>query len=330
MPSMRAIRYYRYGSPSVLRLEETAVPAAGDRDVLIRVHAASVNPLDWHFMRGTPYVARVRFGMRRPKSSLLGADVAGTVESAGRDVTRFAPGDAVFGQLSGTFAEYVTAGEDDAVTAKPPNLTFVQAAAVPVAAFTALQALRDHGHVQPGHRVLVNGAAGGVGTFTVQIAKALGAEVTAVCGTGNAELVASLGADHVIDYTREDFTAGKGRYDLLVDIAGSRPVSASRKVLASRGIMVGVGAPNKGTWVGAASRPLVMTLLNPFSSQALRFFIAKPRRGDLDYLRELLAAGTITPVIDRTFPLSETAAAIAYLEQGHARGKVVVTMPPAT
>jgi NADPH:quinone reductase-like Zn-dependent oxidoreductase len=326
MAAMKAIRYYRHGSPSVLRLEDADMPAAGDRDVLIRVHAASVNPLDWHFMRGTPYIARIQLGLWRPRNTGLGVDLAGTVEAAGAHVTGFAPGDEVFGEAAGALAEYVVISQNAAVAAKPTNLTFEQAAAVPVAAFTALQALRDHGQLQPGQKVLVNGAAGGVGTFTVQIAKALGAEVTGVCSTANLDLVSSIGADHVIDYTRQDFTASKQRYDLLIDIAGSRPVSASVKTLTSRGTMVCVGAPNKGNWLGPVSRPVKMTLLKPFTRQAMRFFIARPNRDDLEFVRGLLEAGQVVPVIDRTYPLHETAQAIAYLEQGHARGKVIVTI----
>jgi NADPH:quinone reductase-like Zn-dependent oxidoreductase len=322
---MKAIRYYRHGSPSVLRLADADVPVPGDGDVLIRVHAVSVNPLDWHFMRGTPYIARAQLGLRRPKSTGLGADLAGVVETAGAQVTAFGPGDEVFGTGSGTLAEYVIAGPDAAVAAKPASLTFEQAASVPVAALTALQALRDHGRLQPGQGVLINGAAGGVGTFAVQIAKALGAEVTAVCSTRNTELVTAIGADRVIDYTRQDFTAGKQKYDLIVDIAGSRPVARCLKLLAPQGVLVLVGGPD-GRWLGPAARPIQMVLVKPFTRREMRFFIARPNRPDLDYLGGLLEAGTVTPVIDRAYPLAETADAIRYLEQGHARGKVVVTI----
>jgi NADPH:quinone reductase-like Zn-dependent oxidoreductase len=327
--SVQAIRYYRYGSPEVLRLDEAGQPAVGEEDVLVRVRAASVNPLDSYFMRGTPYVVRGQAGVLRPKAGGLGADLAGCVEAVGKRVTRFAPGDDVFGTTVsplGTLAEYVSVHQDAAIHAKPASLTFEQAAAVPVAAVTALQALRDKGRVQPGQRVLVNGAAGGVGTFTVQIAKALGAEVTGVCGPGKTGLVASIGADHVIDYTRQDFTRTGQRHDVLVDIAGNRPLTACRRVLAPRGVLVGVGAPSGGRWLGPAARPLKMVLLAPFASQRMVFFIAQPGRDDLAVLSELLDGGKVTPVIDRTYPLSETAAAIRYREQGHATGKVVIAL----
>ena len=254
--------------------------------------------------------------------------MAGRVEAVGGDVTTLAPGDEVFGTMRGlgTLAEYISVRQDGVVLAKPDNQTFEQAASVPVAAFTALQALRDVGKIQPGHKVLVNGAAGGVGTFTVQIARALGAEVTGVCSTRNAELVASIGASQVIDYTRQDFTRMAQRYDLLVDIAGSRPVAACRRVLTRQGILVGVGGPNKGRWMGPMTRAVKAILLSRVVSQKLTFFLAKPNRDDLAIVRDLLLAGKVTPVIDRTYPLSEAPEAIRYLEQGHARGKVVITM----
>lgn len=325
---MKAIRYYRYGAPEVLKLEDTGLPAVGDNDVLIRVKAASVNPLDWHFMRGSPYIMRPQAGLLRPKDSGLGADMAGWVEAVGQSVTGFAPGDEVFGSptVLGTLAEYISVPADNAVAPKPANQTFEQAAAVPVAAFTALQALRDRGHLQPGHKVLVNGAAGGVGTFTVQIARALGAEVTGVCSTGNLDLVASIGASQVIDYTTVDFTRSGQRYDLLIDVAGSRPFTAYRRVLTPNAIVVGVGGPNKGRWLGPATRAVKALLLSPFISQQVSFFLAKPGKADLAVLSDLLATGKVTPVIDRTYPLSETPEAIRYLEQGHARGKVVITV----
>lgn len=327
---MKAIRYDRYGPPEVLRVEDASDPVVGDEDVLIRVLAASVNPLDWHFLRGAPYLVRPLAGLLRPKDGVLGVDLAGRVAEVGKRVTAFAPGDEVFGCLDGrgSLAEYVSVREDAVLLPKPSNQTFEQAASVPVAAFTALQALRDHGHVQPGHRVLVNGAAGGVGTFTVQIARALGAEVTGVCGTRHTELVASLGASHVIDYTRQDFTRLGQRYDLLVDIAGSRPLSACRRVLTDQGILVGVGGPNKGRWLGPMTRAIKALLLTRVVRQQVTFFLAKPNRDDLAVLRDLLLAGKIAPVIDRTYPLSEVPAAIRYLEQGHASGKVVITVLP--
>ena len=251
---MKAIRFQRYGPPEVLELRDVARPAVGDDEVLVRVRAASVNPLDWHFMGGRPYLVRMLAGLSRPKASarLLGADMAGSVEEVGRNVTEFRPGDEVFGGLDGrgTLAEYVAIRRDGAVLAKPPGLTFEQAASVPVAGCTALQALRDKGRIRPGQRVLVNGASGGVGTFAVQIAKAFGAEVTGVCSTANVDLVGSIGADRVVDYTREDFTQTRRAYDLLIDIAGSRSLAETRRVLAPRGVLVAVGGPDKGRWIG--------------------------------------------------------------------------------
>jgi NADPH:quinone reductase-like Zn-dependent oxidoreductase len=327
---MKAIRFDRYGPPEVLQLRDVDMPAVGDNDVLVRVRAASVNPLDWHFMRGSPYLVRMLTGLSRPRAGAarLGADMAGSVAAVGKNVTEFRPGDEVFGGLDGrgTLAEYLSIREDAAVLAKPAGLTFEHAAAVPVAGGTALQALRDKGHVQPGHKVLVNGASGGVGTFAVQIAKAFGAEVTGVCSTQNAETAASIGADHVIDYTREDFTRARGQYDLLVDIAGNRTLAESRRVLVPKGVLVGVGGPNKGGWAGPLGRSVRMVLLSPAVSQRVVFFLARQTKKDLAVLRELLDTGKITPVIDRAYPLSDAPAAIRYLEQGHARGKVVVTV----
>jgi len=327
---MKAIRFYSYGPPEVLELKEIDVPAVGDDDVLIRVKAASVNPLDWHFMRGEPYMVRILAGLSRPKASAarLGADMAGSVEAVGKNVTEFQPGDDVFGGLDerGTLAEYVSIRRDGAVLKKPARLTYEQAASVPVAAFTALQALRDQGRLKAGQQVLINGASGGVGTFAVQIAKALGAEVTAVCSTQNVETAAAIGADRVIDYTREDFTRADRRYDLLVDIAGSKTLSQTRRMLVPKGVLVMVGGPNKGRLIGPLGRSLRMASLNPVVSQRMVFFLAHQNKDDLTVLRELVESGKVTPVIDRTYPLAETADAIGYLEQGHAKGKVVVTM----
>ena len=327
---MKAIGFDRYGPPEVLQLRDVDMPAVGDNDVLVRVRAASVNPLDWHFMRGSPYLVRMLAGLSRPRAGAarLGADMSGLVEAVGTNVTGFRPGDQVFGGLDdrGTLAEYLTIRADAAILPKPAGLTFEQAAAVPVAAVTALQALRDKGHVQAGHKVLVNGASGGVGTFAVQIAKALGAEVTGVCSTRNAKTAASIGADRVIDYTREDFTRARGHYDLLVDIAGNRTLAETRRVLAPTGVLVAVGGPNKGRWVGPLGRSVKMALLSPAVSQRMVFFLARQTKEDLAVLRELLQAGKITPVIDRTYPLRDASAAIGYLEQGHARGKVIITV----
>ena len=327
---MKAIRYHRYGPPEVLELRDVDKPAVGDGDVLVRVRAASVNPLDWHFMRGAPYLVRMMAGLSRPKpsQSMLGADMSGSVEAVGENVTGFSPGDEVFGGLEerGTLAEYISVPADAVVLQKPASLTFEQGAAVPVAGFTALQALRDKGRVQPGQNVLINGASGGVGTFAVQIAKALGAEVTGVCSAANTELVASIGADHVVDYTRDDFTQARRRYDLLIDIAGNRTLAETRRVLVPKGVLVVVGGPDKGRWIGPFGRTLTMALQSPAVSQRMVSFLAHQNRDDLAVLRELLDAGQVTPVIDRTYPLNEVAEAVRYLETGHARGKVVITV----
>jgi NADPH:quinone reductase-like Zn-dependent oxidoreductase len=327
---MKAIRYYRYGPPEVLELADIDMPGVGDDDILVRVRAASVNPLDWHFMRGTPFVVRIMAGLSRPKASQtrLGADMAGSVEAVGRNVAEYQPGDEVFGGLEGrgTLAEYISLRQDGVVLKKPSGLSFEEAASVPVAAFTALQALRDKGQIKPGHKVLVNGAAGGVGTFAVQIGKAFGAEVTGVCSTQNVEMVASIGADQVIDYTREDFTQARRRYDLLIDIAGSRTLAETRRVLVPHGVLVGVGGPNNGRWIEPLGRTIGMAVLSPVVSQRMAFFLAHQNRDDLAVLRDLLQAGKVAPVIDRTYPLTDAAEAIRYLEKGHARGKVVITL----
>lgn len=327
---MKAIRYYTYGSPDVLQLQDVDMPAIGGDELLVRVRAAAVNPLDWHFMRGMPYLARLQSGLARPKASSrrLGADMAGSVEAVGANVTGFALGDEVFGGLPelGTLSEYISVRQDGIVLHKPASTSFEQAAAVPVAGFTALQALRDKGKLQAGQTVLVNGAAGGVGTFAVQIANALGAEVTGVCRTANVQMVRSIGADHVIDYTKEDYTRTGQRYDLLVDIAGNRTLAECRRVLAPAGVLVGVGAPDKGRWLGPAARGVKIVLLSPLVSQRLTVFLAQQRREDLAFLRDLIEAGKLTPVIDKTYPLTAVAEAVAHLETGHAKGKVVISM----
>jgi NADPH:quinone reductase-like Zn-dependent oxidoreductase len=297
----------------------------GDDEVLIRVRAAAVNPLDWHFMRGEPYLGRLGMGLRRPESIRLGVDYAGTVEAAGRNVTQLRPGDEVFGARNGAFAEYIVARVDRNVVPKPANLTFEQAAGIAVAGITALQALRDHGGVRRSQKVLINGASGGVGTFAVQLAKWMGADVTGVSSARNAELVRSLGADRVIDYTREDFTKGAERYDVIIDNVGNHPLSALRRVLKPDGRYVMVGGPS-GRWIAPFPRVAAMMASRPFVSQDMRFFISKLDRKDLTLLRDLAAAGTLRPVVDRTYPLKDIRAAVAYLETGRARGKVVVTM----
>jgi NADPH:quinone reductase-like Zn-dependent oxidoreductase len=326
--TMKAITGHRYGSPDVLGLEEVDDPVAGDGEVLVCVRAASVNPRDWHLLRGVPYVARPQFGgLRRPRHRVLGSDLAGWVEAVGEGVTRFRPGDEVFADaLTGCFAEYACVPED-ALALKPANLTFEQAAAVPLAGVTALQGLRDHGRVRPGQRVLIIGASGGVGTFAVQLAKWLGAEVTGVCSARNLELVRSLGADHVVDYAREDVTRLGRRYDLIFQLAGTRSPAACRRALTPRGTLLPSSGDSSGRWIGPLGRMLAAVALSPFVGQRLVPFLAKRSSDDLRALAELIDSGAVTPVIDRVYPLGDTPAAIRYLEQGHARGKVVITVP---
>jgi NADPH:quinone reductase-like Zn-dependent oxidoreductase len=322
---MKAIVCSRYGSPDVLKCEEVEKPAAGENEVLIRVCAASVNPYDWHFMRGTPYVVRVVAGLRKPTVTRSGVDVAGRVEAVGRNVTQFKPGDAVFGTCKGAFAEYACTPESAVVT-KPDNVTFEQAASVPIAAFTALQGLRDKGKIQRGQKVLVNGAAGGVGTFAVQIARSFGADVTGVCSTRNVDMVRSIGADQVIDYTREDFTEGQHRYDLIFDIVGNHPFLACRRVLNPRGICVAAGGPADRWMIGPLASLVGALVVSRFVSQNRVGFIARMCKEDLSIMHDLMKAGKVTPVIDRRYRLSEVPEAIRYLEKGHAQGKVVITV----
>jgi NADPH:quinone reductase-like Zn-dependent oxidoreductase len=321
---MKAIVHHRYGSPDVLALQEIDKPVVNEDQVLVRVRAASVNAYDWHILRGLPYLVRLSEGLRKPKRSVAGVDVAGQVEAIGKNVTRFQPGDEVFGERGGAFAEYVCAKENN-FALKPANLSFEQAAAVPMAGFTALQALRDKGQVQPGQRVLINGAAGGVGTFAVQIAKVFGADVTGVCSTRNVDMVRSIGADQVVDYTREDFTRTGQRYDLILDVAVSRSLSDCRRVLDSNGMLLMIGAP-PGRWLAPVGHVLAAVLRSRFGSQTMLPLLAKFSNADLIVLKELIEAGKITPVIDRTYPLSETPEAIRYVEAGHAQGKVVITV----
>jgi NADPH:quinone reductase-like Zn-dependent oxidoreductase len=324
--SMNAIVYRCYGNPDVLKLEAIAKPAPADDRVLVKVRAASVNPLDWHYMQGKPYVMRAMAGVGKPDSILMGADFAGTVESVGKNVTRFKPGDEVFGDRDGAFGEYVSVREKGAITSKPSNISMEQAAAVPVAGLTALQALRDKGKVQAGQRVLINGASGGVGTFAVQIAKNYGADVTGVCSTRNMEMVKSIGADHVIDYTKEDFTQGSARYDLIIDNVGSHTLSEYRRVLTPNGALVIVGGPSDNAWLGPLTTSIEAYMVSPFVKQKMIFMLSEANPEDLNLLRDLIQAGKLTPVIDRRYPLAETAQAISYLEQGHAKGKVVITV----
>ncbi len=324
---MRAIVYHEYGTADVLRLEEVEKPAPGDNQVLIRVRAAAANPFDWHYMRGTPYIMRMDAGLFKPKSTRLGVDVAGQIVAVGKDVTQFKLGDEVFGTAGGAFAEYARASENRIVL-KPANLTFEQAAAVPVAALTALQGLRDKGRLQPGQKVLINGASGGVGTFAVQIAKTFGAQVTGVCSTRNVEMVRSLGADHVVDYTREDFSQSSDRYDLILDNVGNRSLADFRRVLNPKGVyvLIGGGGPDDGRWIGPFARVIKAYLLSPFVSEELVMLLASINREDLALMSKLMETNKVTPVIDRTYPLSEVPEAIRYLEKGHARGKVIISV----
>ena len=324
-PRMKAIVHREFGVPDLLRLEEVERPVAGDDQLLVRVRAASLNPLDWHFVRGTPYIGRMEMGLRKPRVAALGVDFAGTVEAVGRNVTRFKPGDEVFGGRTGAFAEYLTVRADRAVAPKPANVTFEEAAAVPIAAITALQGLRDQGRLQTGQKILINGASGGVGTFAVQIAKALGAEVTGVCSTKNVDLVRSIGADHVIDYTREDFTKGAERYDLILDNVGNHSLLDCRRALKPRGKYVIVGGP-AGRWIDPLPRAFKAVVLSRFVSQDMSMLLAELTQKDLLVLADLMRAGKVKPVIDRRYKLSETPEALRYLETGHARGKVVITV----
>jgi NADPH:quinone reductase-like Zn-dependent oxidoreductase len=323
---MKAIVQDKYGTADVLNLEGIEEPVVGSDNVLLRVHAASAHMGDWHFMTGLPYLFRIAgAGLRAPKTRVRGTDVAGRVEVVGKDVTQFQPGDEVFGTCDGAFAEHATA-RPDKIAPKPANLTFEQAATVPTSGSAALQGLRDVGKVQPRQKVLIIGAAGGVGSFAVQIAKAFGAHVTGVCSTTKVDLVRSIGADDVIDYTRDDFAEMGQRYDLILDIAGARSVSHLRRALAPRGTLVIVGGEGGGRWFGGIDRQLRASMLSPFVSQKLGTFIAKAKGEDLVVLKELIEAGKVTPVIGKTYPLSEVPEAIRYLEEGHAQGKVVITV----
>jgi NADPH:quinone reductase-like Zn-dependent oxidoreductase len=327
---MKAIVQDKYGSPGdVLELQDIDEPVVKDNAVLVRVRATSVNPADWHLMRGKPYIARLQFGLRKPKDAVAGCDVAGHVEAVGKNVSTFRPGDEVFGSPFGrglgAFAERVCVS-DDLVAVKPANLSFDHAAAVPLAAVTALQGLRDHGLIEPGHRVLIIGASGGVGTFAVQIAKTFGAEVTGVCSTRNVDMVRSIGADHVIDYSQEDFTQGGLRYDLIFQISGTRSPSDCRRALTSKGTLVLISGESDGNWIGPVGRVIKALVLSPFVGQKMMSFLVKPNTEDLQFLKELIEAGKVTPVIDRTYSLSEVPDALGYLEGGRARGKVVITV----
>jgi NADPH:quinone reductase-like Zn-dependent oxidoreductase len=322
---MKAVVYTKYGSPDVLQLKEVEKPTPKDNEVLIRIHAASANAADWHLLRGDPFLLRLGYGLLKPNNTILGADIAGRVEAVGNNVTQFQPGDEVFGDISGCglggFAEYVSVPEH-AVISKPASMTFEEAAAVPMAAVTALQGLRDKGQIQPGQKVLIHGASGGVGTFAVQIAKAFRAEVTAVCSTRKVDLVRSIGADHVIDYTQEDFTKNGQRYDLILAANGNRSMFEYKRALAPTGRYVVTG----GSMAQLFQAMLLGPLLSTAGRQNMGNVLARPNQKDLACMKELLEAGKVIPVIDRCYPLSETAEAIRYLEAGHARGKVVITV----
>jgi NADPH:quinone reductase-like Zn-dependent oxidoreductase len=328
---MKALFQDAYGSPAdVLALKDITEPSAKDNEVLVRVRAASVNPADWHLIRGTPYVARIDMGPRRPRHRVLGCDLAGRVAAVGPNATTIQPGDEVFGSPFGhgfgAFAESCLFASEDLLELKPSNLSYEQAAAVPLAGMTALQALRDHGRIEPGHKVLIIGASGGVGTFAVQIARSFGAEVTGVCSARNHDMVRSIGADHVIDYTQEDFADGGQRYDVILQLAGTRSPADCRRALTQTGSLVSISGESDGDWIGPLGRAIKTVVLFRFVSQRLAIFTVKPNRGDLRYLKELIEAGKVTPMIDRTYSLADAPDAIGYLEQGHARGKVVITV----
>ena len=322
--TMKAVVYCDYGPPDVLRLENIAKPVPNDEQVLVKVHAASVNPYDWHFMRGEPFVMRLGTGLRKPKSLRMGVDFSGVVEAVGKNVTQFKPGDEVFGGKTGAFAQYVVIAEKYLVP-KPENVSFEQAGAVQIAGLTALQGLRDEGKLQAGQKVLINGASGGVGTFAVQIGKVLGAHVTGVCSTRNVELVRSLGADNVVDYTKDDFTKSAERYDLILDLVGNHGLLAARRALTPNGRYIMVGGP-KGRWLSPMDTVLRTVVLQPFIDQEMRFMLSRVNRDDLLYLRDLMASGKVKPVIDKVYPLTEIRDAVAYVETGRARGKVAITV----
>lgn len=326
---IKAIVHCDYGVNN-LKLDQIEKPTPADDQLLVRVHAASLNPYDWHFVEGTPYVIRALAGtgLRKPKDMRLGVDFAGTVEAVGKNVTEYKPGDEVFGGRDGAFAEYVCPRASRAVALKPPSVSFEQAASVNIAGITALQALRDKGKVQAGQKVLINGASGGVGTFAVQIAKSLGADVTGVCSTRNVDLVKSLGADHVIDYTKQDFTKGTERYDAMLDNVGNRSLSECRSILTPQGkyVLIGGGGASDQGFLGGLSKALWAVVFSKFVNQQMGMMMADANHNDLTILADMMQAGKLKPVIDRTYKLADAAEAIRYLEQGHARGKVVLTV----
>ena len=321
---MKAIVQDKYGSPDVLRLKDIDKPVVNDDEVLVRVRAAAVNIGDWHFVTGTPYVLRMAAGLFKPRHEVPGLNLAGQVEAVGREVTRFRPGDEVFGWCKGAFAEYACAGEDNLLP-KPADLTFEQSATVVDSAMTALNAVRDQGKVKAGHKVLINGASGGAGTYAVQIAKSFGAIVTGVCSTRNVDMVRSIGADQVIDYTQEDFSQSGQRYDVMLDLVGNRSLADCRRALTPRGTYVLVGVSDPGRWFGLA-RQIKVLLSSPFVRQRMRVFISANNRDDLLALKELVESGKVAPVIDRRYELSEVPEALGYQGEGHARGKIVIAV----
>ena len=321
---IKAIIQDKYGSPDVLELKDIDKPVAEESEVLVRVRAAAVNIGNWHLLRGIPYAMRPAVGLFKPKHEIPGLDLAGQVEAVGPSVKQFQPGDQVFGWCDGAFAEYACAEEDN-LLAKPYNLTFEQSAAVGDSAFTALNAVRDQGKVQPGQKVVINGASGGVGTFAVQIAKSFGADVTGVCSTRNVDMVRSIGADQVIDYTREDFTQDRQRYDVMLDLVGSRSLSDCRRSLTPQGTYVLVGVSDMDRWLGLA-RQIKMLSSSPFVRQRMRIFITRHTREDLVVLKELVESGKVTPVIDRRYQLSEVPEALRYQGEGHSQGKIVIAV----
>ena len=321
---MKAIIQTRYGSPDVLQFTDVDKPVAKDDEVLVHVHAAAINIGDWHLLRGMPYVVRLVVGLRRPRREVPGLDIAGQVEAVGANVLQFAPGDEVFGWCKGAFAEYACAAASNLLPTAS-NLTLEQSAAVGDSAFTALAAVRDQGKVQPGQRVLINGASGGVGTFAVQIAKAFGANVTGVCSAANLDMVRSIGADEVIDYRKEDFTQTEQRYDVMLDLVGSRSLSDCRSALTRRGTYVVVGVKDVGRWLGLG-RQFKALLLSPFVRQRMRVFVVRHNRQDLAVLKELVEAGKLMPVIERRYALSDVPEALRHQGEGHARGKSVIAL----
>lgn len=328
-PAMKAVTARCYGSPDILEFADVEKPVPGEKDILIKVHAASVNPLDWHYMRGTPYVLRLFSGLGAPDDPRVGVDFSGTVEAVGKNVTLFQVGDPVFGGAKGSFAEYVTRQEDsDAIARKPDAVPHEQAAAIGIAGITALQAVRDHGKIKPGDRVLINGASGGVGTLAVQIAKHYGAEVTGVCSTRNLEMVRSIGADHVIDYKKDNYTLSEAPYDVIIDMVGNHSISDNRKVLKPEGKMVMVGG-KKGNWIAPFVGSMSAALHSPFTEQEIGSMLAEFRKEDLDLLAELILAGELQSIIGSRFSLADAAEAIRHSEQGHAKGKIILEVSDA-